>query len=386
MTEKEIISETNIDTSTLQGKMSKPRRIFSRIKRRLLKHIWIWRLLILVSISAVVVLISLLLVKPFKNTGLYYYAHLAKVFLTTPIGQIKSQDNRTNILILGKGGLGHEAPDLTDSMMLVSVNHLDSSLTLVSFPRDIWIPELGSKLNSVYYWGNKKQQDGGLILAKSVIEEISGAHVDYALVADFSAFKKIIDVLDGVNVDVENSFADPRYPIAGKENDLCGGDPEYNCRYETIKFEKGNRFMDGETALKFVRSRYAEGDEGTDLARAARQQKIIEAIKQKTLSRETLLSPKKIFQLKDVILGSIETDMSPEAAAILGRRVMAKVNPKTHVLSEEFLEVAPRSEKYQNLYVFIPKEVDNKSQSGRSWNKVHDWFKCILETDKCSKQ
>jgi len=142
-----------------------------------------------------------------------------------------------NILILGKGGQGHEAPDLTDTVIFASLKHNDPTLALVSLSRDIWIPELRAKLNSAYYWGNQKQENGGQILAKSTVEQIVGKPIHYIVVVDFSGFKNIIDTLGGIEVEVERSFIDERYPISGREADDCGGDdPEFLCRFETVSF------------------------------------------------------------------------------------------------------------------------------------------------------
>ena len=211
-----------------------------------------------------------------------------------------------------------------------------------------------------------------MILAKSTVEEIVGLPVHYALVIDFSGFKEIIDVLGGIEVDVERSFVDEKYPIPGKENDECEGDPEFKCRYETLSFEKGKVTMDGETALKFVRSRNAEGDEGTDLARAARQQKVIVALKNKILSLKILLSPKKLLAVYDEMKKSIETDIDGPTAAILVRRILeSRDNVEQHVVSEEFLTNPPISPRYDNQYVFLPKDGD--------WEPLHSWVSCLLK-------
>ena len=104
----------------------------------------------------------------------------------------------------------------------------------------------------------------------------------------------MIDFIGGVEVNVENSFIDKEFPITGKENDLCNNDLEYKCRYKIISFTKGVSSMDGQTALNFVRSRHAEGSEGTDFAREKRQQKVIEAIKNKLISFGKKTRPKSI--------------------------------------------------------------------------------------------
>ncbi len=366
-------------------KMSKGRVAFSRVKRRVLKHLVLVRIGILLGIIVLILSIIFISGKIFKNSTVSFYSEVTKDFIFTPNDKIKSLDGRTNILILGKGGLGHEAPDLTDTIMLASVNHSTPDFNMISLPRDIWITTLRTKLNSVYYWGNKKQAGGGLIMAKSEIEEITGQPIDYALVLDFSGFKKIIDVLGGVNVEIDNSFTDDNFPIAGRENDLCERDKELKCRYESIHFEKGTQKMDGETALKFVRSRYAKGDEGTDFARAARQQKVIEAVKKKALSKEILFSPKKLFALRDAVNASLETDLTPEAEAILARRMLqTHFNPKTHVLPEELLENPPKLPKYDNLYVFIPKGSSTVVGVKEDWSKVHEWIKCVIEKSECN--
>ncbi len=355
-------------------KPDKRKIAISRFKRKLLKHVWLVRVglitLIFLGFYLLYFLISLMLGK----LGVTSYLGLIGDFIFTPTQKIQTREDRTNILILGKGGEGHEAPDLTDTVIFASITHVDPSLSLVSLPRDIWIPELRAKLNSTYYWGNQKKEGGGLILAKSTVESIIGQPVHYGLVIDFSGFMRIVDVLGGVEVDVERGFVDEKYPIAGKEDDECNGDLEYKCRYETIRFGKGVQTMDGETALIFARSRNAEGDEGTDLAREIRQQKILAAIQAKTLSSEVLFSPNKILSVWEVVLESVETDIDPSAGAILARRLFQTRNQiESHVLSEDLLINPPVQYKYDNLYVFVPEAGD--------WEEVHSWIENVLSNN-----
>ncbi len=352
-------------------------RFISRVKRRALKHLWLVRAGIVIGVILTFYLAFVLLVSVIRETRVGYYTGLARDFIITPREKIEAISGRTNILILGKGGEGHVAPDLTDTIIFASVKHPTPSVTLISLSRDIWIPEIRAKLNSTYYWGKQKQEEGGLILAKSTVEKIVGAPVHYGVVVDFSGFKRIIDELGGIEVDVERSFVDRKYPISGRENDECGGeDPEYLCRYETIRFEAGKQIMDGEAALKFARSRNAEGDEGTDFARAERQQKVIEAIRGKALSRTVLLNPKKVLSIIKVAQESVETDIDPSAFAILARRIFeARDSVVSKVLPEQFLENPPISRRYDNQYVFIPRD--------DSWDEVNEWIECVLENGEC---
>ena len=268
-------------------------------------------------------------------------------------------------MILGKSGAGHAGPDLTDTLILASVALNKPEISLISIPRDLWIPEIRAKINSAYYWG-------GTELADSLVEKITGQSVDYTLVINFSGFKDIVDALGGVNVDVANSFTDNLYPIAGKENDLCDGGKELKCRYETIRFEKGVNFMDGTTALKFVRSRNGDNNENTDIAREMRQQKVISAIKNKILSYQTLLNPVKLIRFWKVASSSIETDLDFSSIAVLGKRfLIAGENVHSLAIPDGILISPPKSQKYNNQYVFVPKAGD--------WNELQGWIKDLIK-------
>jgi len=129
--------------------------------------------------------------------------------------------------------------------------------------------------------------------------------------------------------------------------------------------------MDGETALKFARSRHSEGDEGTDIARGKRQQKILSGLQEKVLSTSVMFSPTKIRSLVGVIKDSIETDIGVKEAGILLRRIFqSRDGLQQFVLPEELLVNPPLSSKYDNLYVFIP--------SSGNWNEVRAWTNEVI--------
>jgi len=271
-----------------------------------------------------------------------------------------------NFLILGIAGGNHQGKDLTDTIMFASLNPYQKQLALVSLPRDIWLEKWRAKLNSIYHYK-------GLPETKKTVEEILGQKTDYGIIIDFEVFQKIIDTLGGITVDVERSFDDYKYPIPGKENDLCNGDPLYRCRYEHLHFEAGRQFMDGQTALKFVRSRNAQGEEGTDFARTARQQKVILAIKDKILSKEFLLSPKKAIQLFKLITLNIQTDIPKEKYWQLLKAGLKIRNIKTTTVNSNYLINPPISKKYDNQWVLVPK-------SG-NWSEIQEYVKKFLETN-----
>ncbi len=361
----------NSQTRRVEKKHNQNKLLPSKIRRKILQHVWFIRGLLLGFVIILFLLISNFVIGYLKNTKSYYYVSLIKNFIFTPESKLNSYNDRTNVLILGKAGGTHEAPDLTDSVIFTSIDWMNRNITLISISRDIWIPDLRAKLNSVYYWGNKRQDKGGIILARSEVEEIVGQPIHYVVVIDFEGFVGIINVLGGVNVSVERDFIDSKYPIAGKENDICVNDIEYKCRYETVYFNSGFQSMDGEKALKFARSRNAQGEEGTDFARAARQQKILDAAKDRILSIGTLSSVGKIKKIEKILVENIESDIKLEEAVTLGGIIFrARNNIRPYVLPESLLINPVISPKYDNLYVFIPKSGD--------WNEVNEWVDAKL--------
>lgn len=252
--------------------------------------------------------------------------HLSPIFLqllfNKNIELRKSEPSRINILLLGRGGGTHEGPNLSDTIIFASLDLKSPKIILVSLPRDIWVSEIDAKINTAYAKGESKRKGGGLILAKSVVAKITGQNIDYGVVIDFSGFEKAIDVLGGLDINVDRTFDDFEYPIEGKEDDPCGNKEEdleklatassqleaFPCRYEHLHFEKGKNHMNGKTALKFVRSRHAKGAEGTDFARSQRQEKVIEALKNNVFSLQ-ILNPARMLGLYSTLEESIDTDI-----------------------------------------------------------------------------
>lgn len=239
---------------------------------------------------------------------------------------LRKTDDHINILLLGIGGGTHEGPDLTDSIIFASVDPATNKVTMVSIPRDLWLPELHAKINTTYALGEKKQKGGGIIYARGIVGKILNQPVDYVVRIDFDGFVKAVDLVGGLDITVEHTFDDYEYPIEGKENDACGKTPEeveklatsssqldaFPCRYKHIHFDKGKMHMNGITSLTFVRSRHALGPEGTDFARSKRQEKIITAFKDTILSAQTVFNPAKILSLYQILKDSIDTNITQD--------------------------------------------------------------------------
>lgn len=271
--------------------------------------------------------------------------------VSSPADVLHSDAGRTNVLLLGVGGEGHKGGDLTDSMLFISLGLEGQTAKIIPIPRDIWVDSLAAKMNTAYHYGNERGDGEGRNLAKQAVTEILGIPVHYVLVLDFQGFVKAIDAVGGIDVEVERTFDDYKYPIPGLET----AEPE-SARYEHVHFDQGTTHMDGETALKFARSRHALGDEGTDFARAARQEKILLAFRHKVLSTQTFFSPDAIDGLKNSLTSSIDTDIgSREQASFF--KVFLGLGSLDNIESlslTEYLQNPKITKNYGGQWVLVP--------------------------------
>lgn len=355
----------------------------SKLRRRLFYYLPRLRYFIIGTLLGIIVLGLVKIVPPtfdFLKKFSFGPAMIWSV-ITDPTPRLKETEGRTNILLLGRAGGDHDGADLTDTIIFLSVNLKTSEITLISLPRDIWAPSLKDRINTAYEIGEGKRKGGGLILSKAIVSDLLNQPVHYAVLIDFSGFKKMVDLLGGLQVDVENSFDDYKYPIEGKENDLCDGDPEFSCRHEHLHFDKGTQFMDGERVLKYVRSRQAEGEEGTDFARSKRQQKVLLSLKNKILARETLLNPGKILSLEKLAGESIVTDIQTsefdDFLKIARSQNLAKMRTLTLDTGDknkgrDGLLINPPISAYNGAWVLAPRSGD--------WQEIQSYIKSQLQT------
>jgi LCP family protein required for cell wall assembly len=349
---------------------------FGKLKRRLTKHRLAVRSLVIASILALFIFVAFATIRPAMTlvSNLVRGPKTAFSLVKDPQGVLRSTKGRTNIVLLGMGGANHQGPELTDSILVVSVDLASTDTVLLSIPRDIWINSLKTKINAIYYYGEQKQEGGGLVLTKAAVEEVIGQSIHYTIAVDFDGFKRAIDLVGGIDVNVPESFDDFKYPIPGMED----AEPE-ELRYEHLHFEKGLQTMSGEQALKYVRSRNAEGSQGTDFARTQRQQQVLVAFRNKVLSLETLLSPTKIKELAQTFSGSVRTDFSEAEYLSLAKiAIQAKTeNLRKGALpvqdedtGEEGLLVNPSPANYDGQWVLIGKD--------GSWDKVHSYVEQLF--------
>lgn len=261
------------------------------------------------------------------------------------------QNDRINILLLGIGGAGHDGPELTDTMMLASYQPSTNNVGMISIPRDLTVPIQNygyRKINAVNAYAEMDNPGSGMAASADMIHTILGQTVDYTVKVDFKGFEEIIDDIGGVSVYVENAFTDTTYPL----DDELGS-------VQTVSFTQGWTTMDGKTALEFARSRHGGNGEGSDFARAARQQKIMLALKDKALSLNVLLNPAKLNRVLSTVRENIHTDMDIwEMIRLAG--YVPKIDP--HTIAMKVLDTAPGSPLYQTTingaFVILPQKED----------------------------
>jgi LCP family protein required for cell wall assembly len=235
----------------------------------------------------------------FQKIGLKIDAGSLSIINQEPELRKDSTGKYTNVLIVGidtrenGGGLN------TDTLIVSSYNYETNNMVMISIPRDLTV-EIGensgwyNKINAVYAFTKEDDnEEAGILELQRTIEEITGIEIQYYAMVNFEAFTQIIDAVGGIDVNVENSFTDYQYPLG--------------IGYQTVSFKAGIQTMDGETALKYARSRHSsDNGEGSDFMRARRQQKVIMAIKDKILSSETLTNPKAIMGIFSAVADNIK--------------------------------------------------------------------------------
>lgn len=273
----------------------------------------------------------------------------------------ETDPDRINILLLGIGGVEHEGANLTDTIMLLSIRPTTKEVAILSIPRDLLveIPGYGwRKVNNAYAFGELTEQGYGGLLISQVLSKTLDLPIQYYVRVDFNGFTKIIDDLGGVKIRVEHSFVDTRYP-------------DSNYGVETIAFDEGWQVMDGATALKYSRSRHGNNDEGSDFARARRQQLVMKAVKDKFFSFGTLINPLKVTEVIQTLGEHLQTNIDLKELVKLGR-VAAGVNQDEilHFVLEDSPAGLLRSNNYDGAYVLEPRVGD--------WYEirafVHDMF------------
>ncbi|MEK9156408.1 MAG: LCP family protein [Patescibacteria group bacterium] len=227
------------------------------------------------------------------------------------------KEGRINLLVTGIGGANHPGGQLTDSLMVVSIKPDTKAMAMISIPRDLYVPisnrSTSVKINEILALGENEKRGSGAALLKQTLENTLGVPIHYYITLDFVGFEKFIDEVDGIDVGVDKAIYDPLYPDIKMEG------------YEPFYLKAGQQHLDGATALKYARSRQTS----SDFDRAARQQKIIVAVKEKVLRLGFLANPKKILDVTTILSNHLRTDFAPNDMTAFAGIVKELDNSKT---------------------------------------------------------
>ena len=257
--------------------------------------------------------------------GAYLYTILTKssgIFEGNPMDILigaplaKDEYGRTNVLVFGtaEDDEGHGGAELTDSILVASIDQDRKIGSVLSVPRDLWVNytvagesslycSVGykGKINATYYCARNNydgdKEKGSEYFAKK-IAEITGLNIQYYVAVDFSVLRDVVNTLGGIDVDVWATDERGIYDICMQELELDKG-MNYN--------------LDGDTVLRLARARNAKGGYGlsnSNFDREINQQRIMNAIKDKALSVGVLANPAKTIAMIDDLGNNIRTNVT----------------------------------------------------------------------------
>ncbi len=192
---------------------------------------------------------------------------------------------RTNVLLLGVGDSDHQGADLTDSLIVVSIEPRTQSIVLLSLPRDLYLADApkapDARINALYANTKYRLMRGGLSQTGAsvtalretadVLGEKLGMTIHGVIKVDFTAFREIIDAFGGIDIDVPEAIVDFTYPTQAGSSGV-------------FSLDAGLQHLDGDMALRYARSRHST----SDFDRSARQQLILRALLTKAAEHNVL--------------------------------------------------------------------------------------------------
>lgn len=311
---------------------------------------------VILGCIVLIIMVAVWYIRSFTNPAGIAASDIANI-ITTGIQNKHSFENRkVTFLILGLDNRDDalETTLLTDTIILASLDTGAKKLTLIPLPRDLWIDELKTKINALYYYGEKGDHETGPSYTTRWIEEFTGLGIDYYLVLNYLKIPALIDSLGEVTVDVDSSFTDHEYPNPDYISD------QSKPQYITVSFEKGKEKMDGQRALAFIRSRHSNGSQGSDVSRSQRQLQLVNAMIDQVTSRQMILDPYTVGKLyrfwKDEITTNIpDEDLVSIAFALRTKHltINAVQIPTSLDADKRSIFINPPIEKY-GLWVWEP--------------------------------
>jgi LCP family protein required for cell wall assembly len=234
---------------------------------------------------------------------------VAVALLVTPVREsvlVMGSDARPDELKRGEVGR-------TDTLLIFVGDRAMPRVAMVSLPRDLWvgIPGYGQeRVNAAY-------ELGGPQTAKQTVSNVIGQPIDRYVIIGLQGVRDVVDAVGGVDITVPQAIHDDAYPT-----------DDYG--YQVVDIPAGRQHMDGDTALKYARTRHQD----SDFARTARQQQVVAAV------RNAMLNPlnwPRIPAVAAAVTTSIKTDMSPLDAVALGAAMLRSPGDADHLVVDTSL-------------------------------------------------
>ncbi len=377
MFEKKKIGDLNIQNSPeFRVNPAKSFRLRRRLKLKKSKiyNFFIWILvLFLIFFSIRLFLISI---------DLSFWS-VSKWVINGFVNLEKDNNWFVNILLIWAWWWDHDWPKLTDTMMVVSADIINKSVVVLSIPRDFYVD-----YNSIYHWSRINEiyrdmsrrmenlwidktiasNEARWVLIKT-ISNILDLEISYYAQIDFQWFIEIVDSIWWIEIYNEEKILDETYP-------------DWDWWYEVFELDEWFHSLSWETALKYARSRHSS----SDFSRAARQQQIMAAIKDKLTSSNIITNPSRIKDIYDVASRFYETNLSLSQILSLAYtfRNFPTDNLYTAVLNDDyetrwgFLWTPLRSD-YWWAYVLIPYAWESE------YSKIHLFTDIIFKHRELSE-
>lgn len=232
-------------------------------------------------------------------------------------GPVPKDGERINVLLVGVDALRNRTENLTDTVMVASLDPVGHTVSMLSLPRDLIDTPLGTgdvygpKLNSLMAYADARPKEfpnGGMRALEDAVGALLEIPIHYYARLDFGGFIKMVDAVGGVDIVAPRGFDDPTYDGYGFAK------RGYGSGYSITA---GQHHLDGINALAYARSRKALGE--SDFTRQARQQQILIALRDQATRGGSLLFqlPVLLDAVGETIRSDIPVDRLPELAAIM---------------------------------------------------------------------
>jgi LCP family protein required for cell wall assembly len=272
-----------------------------------------WKRAVITLVIIMLVLVGWLGWKFIYNLSKIFRGNVFGILSTT---QLKGEDvGRVNILLAGNSAddPGHDGANLTDSIMILSIDTKDNTAFMLSIPRDLWvdIPGFGhAKINEAYPDGENEHFNqsgyfnGGMGLLQEVVQQNFDITLNYYALINYNAFRDAVNAVGGVQVDIQSP--DPR--------GLYDPNTDYVTQGPLVDLSNGKHTLNGEQALDLARARgdsyNSYGFPQSDFDRTQHQRQLLIALKDKVLSTGVLANPVKLSSLSDALGNNVKTNFT----------------------------------------------------------------------------